>query len=260
MRTDPGSSGCGKNIGFVNDVCADGICCFTSIPRNQNHLGVTKVFLKRRNASYGIKLLYTALQSKDIVFNPCKCLEFYLRGLITPTGHSIGALLRCGIFGKKYRPYTCNEFPDKPDSFMHDIPAPCIYNEYLAPEDYITLKHKHIFRLYFAIRDDQKFLKKIAPGFTAEEIRKKLNLCENVGKISAIWDEKPAEYFLLEAPKSACVLYTSKVHPKIESIKQAYHLWQGHIESWLERHYGIKWQENLNHAMKQESEKLKGMK
>lgn len=253
MKTGCDTVGCGKHIDFAHDVCADGICCFMSIPRNQNHLGISKIFLKRRNASYGIKLLYTALQSKDIVYAPCKCLEFYLKELSTPAGYSIHVLLRCGIFGKKCRPYTCNEFPDKSDSFMHDIPAPCIYNEYLAPEDYVTLKHKHIFRLYFAIRDNDKLLKKIAPGFTTEEIRKQLTLGENVVRISAAWDGKPAAYFLLEVPKTEGVLYTSPVHPKIESIRQAYHLWQGHIESWLERHYGSKWQHRLDRAMEKES-------
>lgn len=253
MKTESRIVGCNKDIAFVNDICADGICCFMSIPRDHTHLGISKIFLKRRSASYGIKLLYTALQSKDIVYNPCKCLEFYLKELSTPTGYSISVLLRCGIFGKKCRPYTCNEFPDKPDSFMHDIPAPCIYNEYLASADYITLKHKHVFRLYFAIRDDHKLLKKIAPGFTTEEIRKKLNLCEKIVKISAAWNEKPAEYFLLKVPKTEGVLYTSRVHPKIESIKQAYQHWQGHIESWLEKHYGSKWQNRINCAIEKEN-------
>ncbi|OQD45649.1 hypothetical protein BIY37_07265 [Candidatus Brocadia sapporoensis] len=253
MKTGSGIVACSKNIDFVNDLCADGICCFMSIPRDQTHLGISKIFLKRRNASYGIKLLYTALQAKDIVYNPCKCLEFYLKEFNTPAGPAIKVLLRCGIFGKKCRPYPCKEFPDKADSFMHDVPAPCIYNEYLAPTDYIALKHKQIFHLYFAIRDDHKLLKKIAPGFATEEIRRKLNLCENVFKISAAWNEKPSEYFLLEVPKLACVLYTSKVHPRIESIKQAYNLWQGHIESWLEKHYGSKWQNRLERAIENES-------
>ncbi len=252
MKTDSDIVRCSKNIGFVNDICADGICCFMSIPRDQNHLGISRLLLKRRNASYGIRLLYTSLQAKDIVYNPCKCLGFYLKGFNTPTGYAINVLLRCGIFGKRCRPYTCNEFPDKPDSFMHDVPAPCVYNEYLAPADYITLKHKHAFRLYYAIKDDRKLLNKIAPGFTAEETRKTLNLCENVVKISATWNEKPAEYFLVEVPKSACILYTSRVHPRIESTKQAYNHWQGHVESWLEKHYGSKWQKRLDHAIENE--------
>lgn len=257
MKTGSEIVGCGKNIGLVNDICADGICCFMSIPRNQSHLGISKLFLKRRNASYGIKLLYTSLQTKDIVYNPCKCLEFYLKRSDTPAGFAANVLLRCGIFGKRCRPYTCNEFPDKSDSFMHDVPAPCVYNEYLAPADYITLKHKHDFRLYYAIKDDRKLLNKIAPGFTTEEIRKTLNLCENVVKVSAAWGEKPAEYFLVDMPKSDCALYTSRVHPKIESVKQAYNLWHGHIEGWLEKHYGSKWQRCLDRALEDEGGRTK---
>ncbi len=93
-----------ENIGFTNDVCADGICCFMSIPWKQNHLGIWKPFLQRRSASYGIKLLYTSQQTKDIIYNPCRCLDFYLKEITTPDGNTINVLLRCGIFGKKCRP------------------------------------------------------------------------------------------------------------------------------------------------------------
>jgi len=48
-------------------------------------------------------------------------------------------------------------------------------------------------------------------------------------------------------------LYTSNAHPKIEGVKHAYDLWQGHIESWLEKHYGSKWQATLADAMKKEN-------
>ena len=260
MKTDSNAADCSKNIDFTGDICADGICCFMSIPRKQTHLGILKYFLKRRNASYGIKLLYTTLQTKDIVYNPCRCLDFYLKELNTPYGSTLHVLLRCGIFGKRCRPYTCKEFPDRVDSFMHDIPAPCAYNEYIASESYVRLKHKQVFRLFYAIKDDRKLLEKISPGHTAEETRKKLNRCKEVVKVSAVWNEKPSEYFLLEVPKVDSVLYTSDKHPKIGSIKQAYHLWQGHIESWLERHYGYEWQDRLERAIKQENEKLKEMK
>ncbi len=260
MKTDSNQVNCKKDIDFTGDICADGVCCFMSIPRKQTHLGIWRHFLKRGNATAGIKLLYTALREKDIVYNPCRCLNLYLKELNTPDGSSLQILLRCGIFGKRCRPYTCKEFPDKADSFMHDIPAPCVYNEYLAPENYIALKHKQVFRLFLAVKDTPKVLGKIFPGYTFHETREKLNQYKDIVKISAIWNEKPAEYFLLEVPRSDCVLYTSKAHPKIESVKQAYNLWQGHIESWLERHYGSKWQAHLERAIKQENDILKRAK
>ncbi len=245
------------NIGFTNDVCADGICCFMSIPRKQNHLGIWKPFLQRRSASYGIKLLYTSQQTKDIIYNPCRCLDFYLKEITTPDGNTINVLLRCGIFGKKCRPYTCTEFPDKADSFMYDIPAPCAYNEYIANENYVALKHKQVFRLFYAIKDDRKLLGKISPGCTTDETREKLNQCKGIVKVGAVWDGKPSEYFLLEVPKVNSVLHASDKHPKIEGIKQAYDIWQGHIESWLERHYGTEWQDHLDRAIVQENDGLK---
>ncbi len=257
MKKDAIATVCRKSIGFANDICADGICCFMSIPRKQTHLGILKLFFKRRNASYGIKLLYTALQAKDIVYNPCRCLEFYLKEVSTHDGSALHVVLRCGIFGKRCRPYTCREFPDKTDSFMHDVLAPCIYNEYIAPENYVILKHKHVFRLFYAIKDDRKLLEKIFPGHTAEDARNKLNRCEEVVKVSALWNERPSEYFLLEVPKTNSVLYISSIHPKIEGVKQAYHLWQGHIENWLDKHYGSKWQEYLERAIEQENNKTK---
>lgn len=243
------------SINLTDDICADGICCFTSIPKEQNHLGMWKSFLKRGTASYGVKLLYTALEAKDIVYRPCRCLNFYLKEVDTPNGPALRVLLRCGIFGKKCRPYTCKAFPDKVDSFMHDIPAPCIYNEYLAHENYVKLKHKHIFTLFYAIKDDRTLLRKIFPGYTAEEVRKKLSQCSEVGKMSAIWNEKPSEYFILEVSKVSSVLYISEVHPKITDVKQAYRLWQGHIETWLERHYGSTWQDYLTRAIEQDDRK-----
>ncbi|MEP9410152.1 MAG: hypothetical protein HRF42_01880 [Candidatus Brocadia sp.] len=254
MKTDSNTVDCTKNTDFTGDICADGICCFMSIPRDQTHLGVWRHFFRRGNATTGIKLFYTALQSKDIIYNPCRCLNFYLKELTTPDGSILRVLLRCGIFGRRYRPYTCKEFPDKADSFMHDILAPCAYNEYIASENYQTLKHKHVFRLFYAIRDDTGLLGKIFPGYTAHETREKLSQYKEIVKVSAIWNEKPAEYFLLEVPKSDCVLYTSHVHPKIKSVKQAYNLWHGHIESWLERHYGNRWQDYLDSAIKNESD------
>ena len=214
-----------KNITCTNDICADGICCFMSIPRKQNHLGIWKAFLRRGNASYGVKLLYTSLHDKDIIYNPCRCLEFYLKEFNTSNGSGIQVLLRCGIFGKKCRPYICESFPDKADSFMHDILAPCAYNEYLSSDTYVTLKHKHVFRLFFAIKDDSELLGKIFYGYTADETRKKLNQCDEIVKISAIWNEKPSEYFLLEVPKTDSALYTSHAHPKIENVQQAYNQW-----------------------------------
>ncbi len=252
MKTDMHQIDCGKTIGLANDVCADGICCFMSIPRKQTHLGVWRKFIKRRNASYGVKLLYTGTHTKDIVYNPCRCLEFHLREIKTEHGSGLGVILRCGVFEKRRRPYTCKAFPDKVDSFMYDVPAPCAYNEYLADENYVQLKFSHVFTLYYAVKDDLKLLGRIFPGHTAVETREILSQCKDVAKISAIWNEKPAEYFLLEVPKTPAVLYTSNVHPKIEGLKQAYNLWQGHIESWLDKHYGSKWQERLDRAMEKE--------
>lgn len=260
MKTNSNTVDSNKNIDLTRDVCADGICCFMSIPREQTHLGIWRRFLKRGNAIDGIKLLYTTLQAKDIIYNPCRCLNFYLKEVNTHNGSTLQVLLRCGIFGKRCRPYTCKEFPDKTDSFMYDIPAPCVYNEYIASENYLTLKHKQVFRLFYAIKDDRKLLGKIFPGYPAEETRKKLNHYNEIARISVIWNEKPAEYFLLEVPRSECVLYTSTVHPKIEGIKQAYNLWQGHIESWLERHYGSKWHDHLDRAIDQEENRLKRIK
>lgn len=240
-----------NNIDFTNDVCADGICCFMSIPKGQTHLGVWKAFLKRGSASYGVKLLYTATSAKDIIYNPCRCLDFYLKEVCTSDGFTIQVVLRCGIHGKRCRPYPCRAFPDKADSFMYDIYAPCIYNEYIAHENYVKLKHKHVFRLFYAIKDEHRLLGKIFPGYTAEEARKRLSQCSGIGKVSAIWNEKPSEYFLLEVPKTDSILYTSDVHPKIKSVKHAYHQWQDHIESWLEKHYGCKWQEYLDRAIRE---------
>lgn len=142
---------------------------------------------------------------------------------------------------------------------MYDVYAPCVYNEYVAHENYVKLKHKHTFRLFYAIKDDGNLLGRIFPGYTAEETRKKLSQCNTIVKISAIWNERPSEYFLLEVPKDDSVLYTSDVHPKIKGIEQAYHLWQGHIETWLERHYGNKWQDYLDRAIEQENNSPKTM-
>ncbi len=260
MKTDANTFDFNTHIDFTGDICADGICCFMSIPREQTHLGMWRRFLKRGNATAGIKLLYTAFSSKDIIYNPCRCLNFYLKELNTPDGLTLQIVLRCGVFGKRCRPYTCKEFPDKADSFMHDVLAPCVYNEYVAPEDYVALKHKQVFRLFYAIKDDCKVLGKIFPGYTARETREKLNQYKDIVKIGAIWNEKPAEYFLLEVPRSDCALYTSAVHPKINGVKQAYNLWQGHIESWLERHYGGRWEYHLEHAIQQENDRLRRMK
>src|SRR3990172_6789326 len=88
MKTDSNQVDFNKPISFTDDICADGICCFMSIPRNQTHLGMWKAFLKRRNASYGVKLLYTGTQAKDIVYNPCRCLEFYLKEVNTENDSS----------------------------------------------------------------------------------------------------------------------------------------------------------------------------
>lgn len=141
---------------------------------------------------------------------------------------------------------------------MYDLLAPCIYNEYRSHERYKKLKHKHNFSLFYTIKDDRKLLGKIFPGYTADETREKLTQYPHVSKICVIWDEKkPLEYFLLEVPRVDSVLYTSEIHPKIEGVEQAYNQWQGHIESWLERHYGSKWQERLTHAVEQESSERK---
>mgnify|MGYP001567762374 FL=1 len=248
------TTSCGASIGFTNDICADGICCFMSIPRKQTHLGLLKIFFRRKNASYGVKLLYTALDAKDIIYNPCKYLVFHLKETGASTGNSFQILLRCGIFGKRYRPYTCKGYPDAKNSFMHDVAGPCPYNEYIAPENYVKLKHTHVFQLYFAIMDDHKLLKRIFPGHTAEETRSRLSQCNDVVKVSAIWNEKPSEYFLLKVPRITDILYVSHEHPKITGIKQAYHRWQGHIESWLEKHYGSKWQDCLDRAIEKEKQ------
>ena len=260
MKTDSNQVDFNIPISFTDDVCADGICCFMSIPRKQTHLGMWKTFIKRRNASYGVKLLYTGVQAKDIVYTPCRCLEFYLKELNTDNGSTIHVFLRCGIFTKRCRPYICKAFPDKTDSFMHDVPAPCVYNEYIAHENYVQLKYSHVFRLFYAIKDDHKLLGKIFHGCTAEMTRDKLNQCNNVVKISAIWNEKPAEYFLLEVPKTKTVLYISDAHPKIEGVKHAYDLWQGHVESWLEKHYSSKWHDHLYRAIEREENTVKRIK
>lgn len=249
-----------KDIDFTDEICADGICCFLSIPKGQNHLGIWKSFLKRGNASHGIKLLYSGIQVKDVICNPCKCLDFYLKEVSNANGVNLQVLLRCTIYGKKCRPYTCNEFPDKANSFMHDIPAPCIYNEYIASKEYIKLKHKHVFRLYYAIKDDPGLLNRIFPNHSGEETRKKLNEYYNLVKICAIWDGKQSEYFILEVPRSNSVLHISKEHPKIESIAQAYNQWQGHIEGWLEKNYGVNWEKHLEQAIKQEEDRLESVK
>jgi len=228
-----------------------------SIPRKQNHLGIWRYFIGRRNASLGIKLLYTSPEAKDIVYNPCRCLNFYLKETVVSGVPAIQVELRCGIYGKKLRPYACKEFPDKADSFMYDIYAPCVYNEYRASENYMKLKHKQVFRLFYAIKDNDKLLKKIFPGHTADETRRKLEGCDAVVKISAIWGEKPSEYFLFEVPKCDSVLYTSQKHPKIESVKQAYDVWTGHIETWLEKHYGGKWQDSLDRAIEMDAKNRK---
>ena len=252
VQSTSNTAGCSASIGFVNDICTDGICCFMSIPRKQTHLGLLKIFFRRKNASYGVKLLYTALDAKDIVYNPCKFLMFHLKETEGMNGNAFQIILRCGIFGKKYRPFTCKGFPDMKNSFMYDVPAPCPYNEYIAPENYVKLKHTHVFQLYFAIKDDRKLLKMIFTGHTAEETRSRLSQCNDVVKVSAIWNEKPSEYFLLKVPRNADILYISREHPKITSVKQAHLLWQGHIETRLEKHYGSKWQDCLNRAVKKE--------
>ena len=254
IQSSSNSTCCGTSIGFVNDVCADGICCFMSIPRNQSHLGLLKPFFRRRNASYGVKLLYTALDAKDIIYNPCKLLMFHLKETEGANGNAFQIIVRCGIFGKKYRPYTCKGFPDADNSFMHDVLAPCPYNEYIAPENYVKLNHTHVFQLYFAIKNNQIILGKIFPGHTADEVRDRLNQCNDVVKVSAIWGEKPSEYFLLKIPKITDILYVSQEHPRITSVQQAHPVWQGHIETKLEKHYGHKWQEYLDRAI--ENEKL----
>lgn len=250
----PGSNaaGCSASIGLANDICADGICCFMSIPRKQAHLGLLKIFFRRRNASYGIKLLYTAFDAKDVVCNPCKYLVFHLKKAEGANSNTFQILLRCGIFGKKYRPYVCKGFPDMENSFMYDVPAPCPYNEYIAPEHYVKLKYTHVFQLFFAIKDDRNLLKRILPGHTADETRGILSQCNNVVKVSAVWNEKPSEYFLLKVPKVADILYVSQKHPGITGVKQAHSLWQGHIETQLEKRYGSKWQGYLGCAIENE--------
>ncbi|MBM4055997.1 MAG: hypothetical protein FJ264_15300 [Planctomycetes bacterium] len=226
-----------------------------SIPRKQNHLGIWKSLFKKRSASYGIKLLYTSLHGKDIVYNPCKCLEFYLKWK-DDSPDNVQILLRCAMFDRKRRPYVCGAFPEKKDSFMHDVPAPCVYNEYIAPKEYVELKYTHVFRLFYAIKDDQTLLRKISPNGSAEETRKRLEQCNDVVKISAIWNEKPSEYFLIEVPKVSSVLLTSDFHPRIKNIRQAYNRWTGHIDTWLEKHYGGKWSNNLEQALEVEDERL----
>lgn len=61
-------------------------------------------------------------------------------------------------------------------------------------------------------------------------------------------------------PKSNSVLYISKEHPKIECIAQAYNQWQGHIEGWLEKNYGVNWEKHLEQAIKQEEDRLESVK
>lgn len=212
-------------------------------------MGMWKAFFKRGSASYGVKLLYTVLSEKDIIYNPCRCLDICLKEVCTSGEPTIQVIFRCSVHGRRCRPYICGAFPDKADSFMYDIYAPCVYNEYIAHENYVKLKHKHVFRLFYAIKDDRKLLGKIFPGHTAEETRESLSQCDEIVKVSAVWNEKPSEYFLLEVPKVDSILYTSDVHPKIESVKQAYHQWQDHIEGWLEKHYGCRWQEYLDRAI-----------
>lgn len=254
IQSSSNSTCCGTSIGFVNDICTDGICCFMSIPRNQSHLGLLKLFSLRRNASYGVKLLYTALNAKDIIYNPCKLLMFHLKEREEANGNAFQIIVRCGIFGRKFRPYTCKGFPDRDNSFMHDVSAPCPYNEYIAPENYVKLKYIHVFQLYFAINDKRKLLGKIFPGHTAEETRDRLNQCNDVVKVSALWGEKPSEYFLLKIPKITDILYVSQEHPRITSIQQAHPVWQGHIETNLEKRYGCKWQEYLDRAIEEEKQ------
>ena len=51
MKTDSNQVDFNKPISFTDDICADGICCFMSIPRKQTHLGMWKTFIAwlRRN-------------------------------------------------------------------------------------------------------------------------------------------------------------------------------------------------------------------
>ncbi len=236
---------------FAERECTDGMCCFTCvIPPNGKHIGVLKCLLKKGTGATGVKLLVTGEGCKNELYDSCMLLDFTISGNGEAPGLNMD--LRCSIY--KRRPCQCEEYPDNAGmSLERRISGPCIFNEYAASDAYKKLVYKRGWDAYYAILDQEEIIKKICVYETPSLARETLMQAKGVRLATITVMGKEQDFILIPVPKNTHnVLYTSKRHLPITTIKQAYLLWQEKIKSNLENHYGPEWETRLATAIETE--------
>ena len=116
-------------------------------------------------------------------------------------------------------PNACKEYPI---SKRHQ--GPCLYNEYLAPDDYKNEIHKFTWSVYYGIPNKPDILRQVLGDEISELIPGMLKTKElktrRIGKIF-----RRTEYVLFPVPRDPGVLLLSKEHQLITSAKQAFQQW-----------------------------------
>ncbi|MEP9409975.1 MAG: hypothetical protein HRF42_00975 [Candidatus Brocadia sp.] len=241
------------SITFVENECSDGMCCFTCvIPSNNGHIGFFKSLWKKGTGYPYVKLLVTSEGYKDELYDSCRFLNFSI--FANQTDSSPKMDLRCSIY--KHRPDQCMGYPDEAgESLYKKISGPCIFNEYTASGAYKKLVYKREWQAFFAIRDDRAAMRNI---FVSDEdvsvVREKILKTKDVHLATLSVDNtEELDYILIPVPRQTHnILYLSKEHKPIGTIRQAYHKWQEKIQKNLENHYGPEWETKLKNAIETE--------
>ena len=239
------------DIGFAERECSDGMCCFTCvIPPNSGHIGILKYLIKKGTGATGVKLLITGAGRKNELYDSCRFLDFAISRNEAASGMEMD--LRCSIY--KRRPSQCEGYPDSVgDLFERRVGGPCIFNEYAASDAYKKLVYKREWDAYYAIQDDEEILGKICVFGTPALAREALIQTRGVRLATITVLGKEQDFILVPVQKNTHnILYTSKRHQPIITIKQAYSLWEGKIKENLENHYGAEWEARLATAIETE--------
>lgn len=251
MNTSGVTHGNHVSITFAESECSDGMCCFTCvIPPKSEHIGFFKSLWKKGTGYPHVKLLVTSEGYKNELYDSCKFLDFTIFN-DTADAH-LKMDLRCSIY--KSRPMQCRGYPDEAgESLYQRISGPCIFNEYAASGAYKKLVYKREWQAFYAIRDDIKALGHICADGDTSFAREKILKTEHVHLATLSINEDEFDYILIPIlKKTQNILYLSKKHQPINTIKQAYHDWQEKIEKNLQNHYGHDWEIRLKNAIEME--------
>ncbi|MBE7445308.1 MAG: hypothetical protein HS132_08710 [Planctomycetia bacterium] len=239
------------NVTFAKSECSDGMCCFTCvIPPKNEHIGFFRFLWKKGTGYPHVKLLVTSEGYKNELYDSCKFLDFTI--FSDTTDARITMDLRCGIY--KSRPVQCRGYPDEAgESVYQKISGPCIFNEYAASGDYKKLVYKRDWQAFYAIRDDIRALGHICPSVDTTCAREKILKTKDVHLATLTIHGEEFDYILIPIPKKTQnILYLSRKHQPVSTIRQAYREWQEKIEKNLQNHYGQDWEIRLKNAIEME--------